>query len=114
MVVIKALLNHCREYVKTTGRRISFEYILLAGVNDSIWQAQELVEKLRGFQCHVNLIPYNPVREAPFKRPSPQAVKSFTDVLDQKGIAVSVRYSRGLEAEAACGQLCASRITDTV
>ena len=110
----EALLNDCREYVKTTGRRISFEYILLAGVNDSIWQAQELVEKLRGFQCHVNLIPYNPVREAPFKRPSPQAVKSFTDVLDQKGIAVSVRYSRGLESEAACGQLRASRITDTV
>jgi len=106
----EALLNDCRNYVKTTGRRVSFEYILLAGVNDSIWQAQELAEKLKGFQCHINLIPYNPIPEAPYKRPSPSAVKVFTDVLDKMGVAVSVRYSRGLEAEAACGQLRASRL----
>jgi len=110
---LDVLLNDCRNYVKTTGRRISFEYILLAGINDSSTQAKELGEKLKGFQCHVNLIPYNPIEEAPYRRPTPQAVKFFNDALEKMGIAVSVRYSRGLEADAACGQLRASRLPGT-
>ncbi len=104
------LLSDCRNYVKTTGRRLSFEYILLAGVNDSIEEAQELAKKIKGFQCHVNLIPYNPVQEAIYRRPSPNSVKIFSDALDKMGIAVSIRYSRGLDADAACGQLRASRV----
>lgn len=99
------LLAECREYVQITGRRISFEYVLLAGVNDSPKQAAELAQHLRGFQCHVNLIPYNPIWEADYERPSPRAVQAFVNALQQQQIAVSVRYSRGLEANAACGQL---------
>lgn len=103
------LIGECREYVKATGRRLSFEYVLLAGVNDLPEHAAELANHLRGFQCHVNLIPYNPIQEADYKRPNPHRIKAFVDVLNEKKIAVSVRYSRGLEADAACGQLRASQ-----
>ncbi len=102
---IDDLLAECREYVKITGRRVSFEYILLAGVNDLPEHAVELAKKLRGFQSHVNLIPYNPIQEVDYKRPSRDRIQAFTQILEQKHIAVSVRYSRGLEADAACGQL---------
>lgn len=102
---IEDLLAECREYVAITGRRISFEYILLAGVNDLPEQALELSKRLRGFQCHVNLIPYNPIVEVDYKRPGRDRIEAFVKVLKQQNIAVSVRYSRGLEADAACGQL---------
>ncbi|ABA22417.1 23S rRNA m(2)A-2503 methyltransferase [Trichormus variabilis ATCC 29413] len=102
---IEDLLAECREYVAITGRRISFEYILLAGVNDLPEHALELSKHLRGFQNHVNLIPYNPISEVDYKRPSGDRIQAFLTVLQQQHIAVSVRYSRGLEADAACGQL---------
>ena len=102
---IDDLLAECREYVKMTGRRVSFEYILLAGVNDLPEHALELAKRLRGFQSHVNLIPYNPIQEVDYKRPSRDRIQAFTQILEQQHIAVSVRYSRGLEADAACGQL---------
>ncbi|NHC35566.1 23S rRNA (adenine(2503)-C(2))-methyltransferase RlmN [Scytonema millei] len=104
------LLSECREYVRLTGRRVTFEYVLLAGVNDGIKQAAELAQLLRGFQSHVNLIPYNPIREADYQRPSSSQIQAFVNVLKQQQIAVSVRYSRGLEAEAACGQLRAQQL----
>jgi 23S rRNA (adenine2503-C2)-methyltransferase len=106
---LDALLAECREYVQLTGRRLSFEYILLAGVNDSPEHADELARHLRGFQSHVNLIPYNPIQEADYQRPSHQRVQAFADALKKRHIAVSVRYSRGLAADAACGQLRASK-----
>ncbi|MDZ4878812.1 MAG: putative dual-specificity RNA methyltransferase RlmN [Chroococcidiopsis cubana SAG 39.79] len=96
--------------MRLTGRRVTFEYILLAGVNDGIKQAAELAQLLRGFQSHVNLIPYNPIREADYQRPSSSQIQAFVNVLKQQQIAVSVRYSRGLEAEAACGQLRAQQL----
>jgi 23S rRNA (adenine2503-C2)-methyltransferase len=104
------LMADCRDYVKTTGRRLSVEYILLGGLNDNDKNAIELAQLLRGFQCHVNLIPYNPIQEVDYQRPSPEQIQNFVDALEQRHIAVSVRYSRGLEADAACGQLRASRI----
>lgn len=103
------LLAECREYVEITGRRVTFEYILLAGFNDLPEHAAELAKCLRGFQSHVNLIPYNPIDEVDYQRPNRDRIQAFVDVLKQKQIAVSVRYSRGLEADAACGQLRASR-----
>ncbi|PSP17894.1 MAG: 23S rRNA (adenine(2503)-C(2))-methyltransferase RlmN [Cyanobacteria bacterium QS_8_64_29] len=102
---LAALLAECRDYVALTGRRVSFEYILLAGTNDAPEQAQELAEHLRGFQSHTNLIPYNPIDEADYQRPDRQRIQAFRSVLEQHGIATSVRHSRGLEADAACGQL---------
>ena len=107
---LQDLLSECREYVRSTGRRVTFEYILLAGVNDGIKQAAELAQLLRGFQSHVNLIPYNPIREADYRRPSSGQIQAFVNILKQQQIAASVRYSRGLEAEAACGQLRAQQL----
>lgn len=106
---LEDLLAECREYVEITRRRVSFEYILLAGVNDLPEHALELAKRLRGFQSHVNLIPYNPIQEADYKRPNRDRIQAFVKVLKQQQIAVSVRYSRGLEADAACGQLRASQ-----
>ncbi|MBF1988231.1 23S rRNA (adenine(2503)-C(2))-methyltransferase RlmN [Fischerella thermalis] len=106
---IDDLLTECREYVEITGRRVSFEYILLAGVNDLPEHAAELAKRLRGFQSHVNLIPYNPIFEVDYQRPNRDRIQAFVKVLKQHHIAVSVRYSRGLEADAACGQLRANK-----
>lgn len=111
---LEGILAECREYVQVTGRRVTFEYILLAGVNDLPQQAVELALLLRGFQSHVNLIPYNPIREADYQRPSSRRIQAFVNVLKQQQIAVSVRYSRGLEADAACGQLRATAQTQAV
>ncbi|MDJ1176871.1 23S rRNA (adenine(2503)-C(2))-methyltransferase RlmN [Roseofilum capinflatum] len=107
------LMEECREYVKITGRRITFEYILLGGVNDLPQHASELAHLLRGFQNHVNLIPYNPISEVDYQRPNSQRIQQFQEILTKHHIAVSVRYSRGLEANAACGQLRASRATES-
>ncbi|HAA31305.1 MAG TPA: 23S rRNA (adenine(2503)-C(2))-methyltransferase RlmN [Cyanobacteria bacterium UBA8553] len=106
---LKDLLDECREYVHLTNRRVTFEYILLAELNDWPEHAVELARHLRGFQSHVNLIPYNPIDEVDYQRPSPQRIQAFVDVLEKQHIAVSVRRSRGLEKDAACGQLRASR-----
>lgn len=103
------LLAECREYVQLTGRRVTFEYILLAGLNDCPEHADELAHRLRGFQSHVNLIPYNPIQEVDFQRPNPQRIQTFVDRLETHKIAVSVRQTRGLAADAACGQLRASK-----
>ena len=106
---LEDLLEDCREYVRVTGRRVTFEYILLAGTNDLPEHARELAGRLKGFQSHVNLIPYNPIQEADYKRPTQQNIQTFKDILETAGIATSVRYSRGLDADAACGQLRAAK-----
>jgi 23S rRNA (adenine2503-C2)-methyltransferase len=108
---LEALLDECREYVKLTSRRVTFEYILLAGVNDCRDHAIELAEHLRGFQSHVNLIPYNPISEVDYQRPDQRRIETFVKSLKDRNIAVSVRRTRGLEADAACGQLRASFTT---
>jgi 23S rRNA (adenine2503-C2)-methyltransferase len=102
---LDTLLEDCRRYVTITGRRVSFEYILLGGLNDHPRQAEALSRLLRGFQSHVNLIAYNPIGEEVFRRPSPEVVEAFRSQLEQHHIAVSVRVSRGLDQDAACGQL---------
>lgn len=106
---IEDLIDECREYVRITGRRLSIEYILLSGINDRVELARELAQHLRGFQSHVNLIPYNPINEADYQRPTAKDIQAFVQALEQQHIAVSVRYSRGLEADAACGQLRANQ-----
>lgn len=102
---LEVLLEDCRRYVAHTGRRVSFEYILLGGLNDHPRQADALARLLRGFQSHVNLIAYNPITEEDFRRPSSEAVQAFRSQLERRHIAVSVRASRGLDQDAACGQL---------
>jgi len=102
---ITSLLKDCKKYIELTGRRVSFEYILLGGLNDQDIHAEQLANLMRGFQSHVNLIAYNPIAEESFKRPSQFRVNSFRELLENHGIAVSVRASRGRDKDAACGQL---------
>lgn len=109
---LEALLTDCRDYVTLTGRRVTFEYIVLAGVNDQPHHAQELARHLRGFQSHVNLIPYNPISEVDYDRPSPAQLERFSAELKKYRIAASIRRSRGLDRDAACGQLRASQVSN--
>tara|TARA_B100000214_G_scaffold230417_1_gene167963 strand:+ start:43 stop:648 length:606 start_codon:yes stop_codon:yes gene_type:complete len=102
---IDVLLKDCKKYIELTGRRVSFEYILLGGFNDKDIHADQLADLMRGFQSHVNLIAYNPIAEESFNRPSQSRVNCFRKVLEKKGVAVSVRASRGRDKDAACGQL---------
>ncbi|BCX12298.1 MAG: putative dual-specificity RNA methyltransferase RlmN [Thermosynechococcus sp.] len=102
---LSQLIADCRAYVQHTGRRITFEYTVLAGVNDRPQHAEALAQLLRGFQSHVNLIPYNPIVEAAYQRPTDQRLQQFLNQLQARGVTASIRRSRGLDQQAACGQL---------
>ena len=102
---VDELLAVCRRYAAETSRRISFEYSMLAGVNDSDECARLLASKLRGMLCHVNLIPVNDVEESPFKPSSPERIERFTEILAGSGITATVRRKLGSDIEASCGQL---------
>lgn len=102
---IEVLMQAARDYIARTGRRISFEYALMKGINDSDAVARELADLLQGMLCHVNIIPLNPVDVLPYERPEPADIDRFASILEDRGIPTTVRYSRGVEIAAACGQL---------
>ena len=102
---IKNIVADCKQYVIDTGRRVSFEYLMLSGLNDQLEHANELINLVKGFQCHVNLIQYNQIDDVEFKRPSLKNLQLFQSRLSENGVAVSLRKSRGLDKNAACGQL---------
>jgi 23S rRNA (adenine2503-C2)-methyltransferase len=99
------LMAACRAYVEATRRRLTFEYVLIDGVNDRVGEAQALVRLTRTLHCHINLIPLNPVAGIPFVRSPLPSVRAFERVLRSAGIPVTVRIERGAEIQAACGQL---------
>ena len=103
------LLAACRDYTEKTHRRITFEYALISGVNDSEADARELAGKLRGWLTHVNLIPLNEVKGREYKTSEGHNVASFRKILEESGVAVTVRRTLGSDIDAACGQLRASR-----
>ena len=102
---VDTLLDACRRYYKTTGRRISFEYAMIGGVNDTPEAAGLLVKRLKGMSAHVNLIPLNHVEESPLKPSTKQAVARFQKILEDAGIPATVRRSLGGDIDASCGQL---------
>ena len=102
-VGVERLFKSCRQYFEKTGRRISYEYAMIDGVNDSDWQADLLAKHLKGTPGHVNLIPLNEVKESPLK-PS-RRVEAFQKRLEQHGITVTVRRKLGGDIDASCGQL---------
>lgn len=102
---IKVLMETCREYVNQTGRRITIEWALIQGVNDSKQQARQLADLLEGMLCHVNVIPLNPTAGFAGERSTRERVRSFREVLESRGIACTVRVRRGIEIQAGCGQL---------
>ena len=100
---VELLFDACHRYFEKTGRRISFEYALIDGVNDNDWQADLIAKKLRGMPGHVNLIPLNDVVESPYK-PS-RRVAAFQKRLESHGVTATVRRSLGGDIDASCGQL---------
>ena len=102
---VDALLKACRDYQKVTTRRISFEYALIDGVNDTDACADELARRLKGIMCHVNLIPANPVKENSFKKPDKSKIIRFRDRLIKNGVNATVRRTLGADIDASCGQL---------
>ncbi len=99
------LISACRDYANFTKRRVTFEYLLLAGVNDSIKQALQLARLLKHTLCNVNLIPYNEVAGKQFSRPTRATIAAFRSVLEREGVEVTQRMERGHAVSAACGQL---------
>jgi 23S rRNA (adenine2503-C2)-methyltransferase len=99
------LLDAMRAYVDQTGRRVTIEYALIAGVNDTLEQARQLARRLQGLLCHVNLIPLNPTPGSPLHPSTGEQVEAFRDELERYGIPATVRIRRGIDIEAGCGQL---------
>lgn len=102
---VAELLSVCQAYQKKTDRRITFEYTLMAGVNDSAQLARALVKLVKGLDCHINLIPMNPVPEIPYTPSSAETVQMFHQMLRQAGLVATVRREMGRDIRAACGQL---------
>jgi 23S rRNA (adenine2503-C2)-methyltransferase len=102
---VDELLKACRIYGEKTSRRISFEYAMMKGVNDTPQCARELCERLKGILCHVNLIPANEVPEKGHSRSDDNSINEFKNILEKSGLAVTVRRTLGSDINASCGQL---------
>ena len=107
---VDELLSACREYAQSTSRRISYEYAMFGGVNDSDECAVELANKLKGTLAHINLIPANDVTESGLKSSTPERIKRFSEILEKAGRNVTVRRSLGGDIDASCGQLRSKHI----
>lgn len=105
---IEDVMEAIREYIKKTNRRVTFEYILLSGLNDSANNAKELAKLIRGMNAYVNLIPYNETENLDFKRSSKDSIMRFYDILKKEKISVTIRKEFGGNIDAACGQLRAN------
>ncbi|MGN0334567.1 MAG: 23S rRNA (adenine(2503)-C(2))-methyltransferase RlmN [Lachnospiraceae bacterium] len=102
---LKEVLDACRYYYLQTGRRITFEYSLVGGVNDTAEDAAQLCALVKGFPCHVNLIPVNPIKEREFVQPARRECLAFKNKLEKNGINVTIRREMGRDIDGACGQL---------
>jgi 23S rRNA (adenine2503-C2)-methyltransferase len=104
------LINACREYVKMTHRRITFEWALIYNINDSLEQASLLANLLRGLLCHVNIIPLNPTDGYSGKATTMERARIFRAELERQGIPCTIRVRRGIEIQAGCGQLASDKV----
>jgi len=102
---LSEVLEACDDYYKQTGRRVTFEYSLVAGVNDGPDDVKELTGILKHRNCHLNLIPVNPIKERNFKKPDSKKAMEFQNKLEKNGINVTIRRERGSDIDGACGQL---------
>lgn len=109
---IKTLMEACSYYYKNTGRRITFEYSLVEGVNDREENAVELARLVRGLNCHINLIPVNPIKERNYRHSSVKSIQKFKNILEKYKINVTIRREMGADIDAACGQLRKSYMDD--
>jgi 23S rRNA (adenine2503-C2)-methyltransferase len=102
---VRDLVDAAQSYAEKTGRRVSYEWVMLAGVNDTERDARELGALLKRRLAHVNLIPFNPVADTPYRAPDRASIRTFKEKVEAEGLNVTVRDTRGREADAACGQL---------
>ena len=102
---LKEVIDACKYYFEQTGRRITFEYSLVAGVNDTKEDANELVDLIKGMNCHVNLIPVNPIKERDYKQSNKEQIQQFKARIEKSGISATVRREMGRDIDGACGQL---------
>ena len=106
---MEAILKAVEKYGAISKRDITYEYILLSGINDQKEHAQELLTLLQRKQCYVNLIPYNPVDGVKIQRPEKEVIKEFRSILSRGGLKSIQRYTKGRDIDAACGQLALKR-----
>ena len=111
---IEKLIDACKYYIEKTNRRITFEYALVDGVNDSIDDADHLAKLLKGMLCHVNLIPINKIKDGIYEKSSTKKIMAFRDRLNDKGIVATIRRELGSDISAACGQLVRSEKQDNL
>ena len=111
---ISQVLEACRNYYEKTGRRITFEYALVGGENDSQEDAKRLAELIKGLNCHVNLIPVNPIKERSYVRSDKKVIGNFQNKLEKYQINVTIRREMGRDIDGACGQLRKSYIDVTI
>lgn len=109
---VSEVIEACKYYFNKTGRRITFEYSLVAGVNDNIEEAKKLSGLVRNMNCHINLIPVNPIKERDYKKSSLNNITQFKNYLEKNGINVTIRREMGSDIQGACGQLRKSYIED--
>ena len=102
---IHEVIDACRYYFEQTGRRVTFEYSLVGGVNDTDEDAKELSSLIHGMNCHVNLIPVNPIKERDYVQSNTQVIAAFKNKLERNGITATVRREMGRDIDGACGQL---------
>lgn len=102
---LKEVIEACKYYFEKTGRRITFEYSLVAGVNDTKEDAEELVALVKGMNCHINLIPVNPIKERDYKQSNKEQIQAFKARIEKSGISATVRREMGRDIDGACGQL---------
>ena len=107
---LSEVLDACQTYYEKTGRRLTFEYSLVKGVNDNLEEARQLARLLRGRHGHVNLIPVNPIKERDYVQSDPKAIEAFKNYLEKQGIHVTIRREMGRDIAGACGQLRKSYI----
>jgi len=108
---IDKLMESARYFARKRKKRVTFEYILFAGLNDSRETALELAERIKGIPCKINLLAYNPVKGLNFSRPSEEQINEFAKILYPRAPAVTVRKSRGTDIAAACGQLAGENVS---
>lgn len=102
---IHEVIEACRYYFEQTGRRVTFEYSLVGGVNDTDEDVRRLADLIHGMNCHVNLIPVNPIKERSYVQPDHEAILNFKNRLEKNAINVTIRREMGRDIDGACGQL---------
>lgn len=102
---IEQIMDACRYYLSQTARRISFEYSLVKGVNDSPECAKQLIKLVHGMNCHINLIPVNPIKERDYEQSEKNSIHNFKEILEKAGVNVTIRREMGRDIDGACGQL---------